>query len=86
MATYRRVRGCEHVFVFKYDDTNPPMLHIWVRHLTSPPDAVRAFFEGKTIWNGEHQRFETHTATHGLYWYWRDEAKKVVMVITCFRR
>jgi hypothetical protein len=86
VAKYRRVRSSGHVFVFKYDDTNPPILHIWVRHLTTPGDAVATFFEGKTVWNDAHRRFESYTPSHGLYWYWRDEAEKVVMVITCFRR
>lgn len=76
----------DHKFVFKYDDIDPPMLHIFVRHLTSATDAINTFFAARTtVWNDLHSRFESFTETHGLYWFWRDEQERVVMVITCFK-
>jgi hypothetical protein len=68
------------VFVFKYDDEAPDLLHIYARHLTTPADAARTFFEGETTWNAAHRRFETFTATHSLYWFWLEESA-VIMVI-----
>jgi len=84
MSDYERVEFEDHTFVFKYDRTDPTQLHIYVRHLTEIEDVLETFFEGETEYNQERDRFETYTATHGLYWYWIDEVNKVVMVITCF--
>lgn len=82
---YFRVSEDEHVFVFKFDPSDPEQLHITVRHLTTVDDALDAFFDpdGKTRWNKRHKRFETYTASHTLYWYWIDEAGKVVMIVSC---
>jgi hypothetical protein len=74
------------VFVFAYDATDPEILHIFARHTTSPEEAIDAFFEGPddTSWNDTHARYETYTATHGLFWHWIRQGE-VVMIITCFR-
>lgn len=74
-----------HTFVFKYEPGVPGMLHIYARHLTEPVDAIRAYFEGQHVWNPEHERFETSSEIHTVYWFWKDEAKKVVIIITCFK-
>jgi hypothetical protein len=74
------------IFVFRYDPDAPELLHIFARHATVPDDAIDAFFEGAddTTWNDQRRRFETYSADYGLYWFWL-EPQRVVMVITCFR-
>ena len=81
-----RALGCRgHTFVFKTDPADAAKFHIVARHLTPPEDAIRVFFEAAvTRWNRQHDRFESYTDTHGLYWFWRDEARRVAMVISCF--
>jgi hypothetical protein len=71
-------------FYFKYDDVAPELLHIYARHLTTPSEAIETYFHGKTTWNERYKRFETVSATHGLFWLWLDENSKV-LVISCFR-
>jgi len=72
-------------FVFKTDPAAPDMLHIYARHLTTAEDAMTTFREGEPpVWDATHRRFETYTATHGLYWFWL-EPGSVVMVVSCFR-
>lgn len=72
-------------FVFKYDEDAPELLHIYARHLTSVEDAVDTFFDGTTeTWNAARSRFETYSNTHGLFWFWIEE-ERVVMVVSCFR-
>ena len=61
----------------------PDLLHIYVRHLTSIDDALDTFFNGRTNWHEEHKRFETYTESHGLFWFWLEQ-EKVVMIISCF--
>jgi len=80
---YRQVEEGALRFVFKYDDDAPDLLHIFARHLTSVDDALDTFFLGETIWNAERQRFETYSETHGLFWFWIEE-NRVVMIISCF--
>ena len=86
MGRYKRVRENGITFVFKYDDDDPSLLHIFARHLTSIDDALDVFFDAGAAeaWNDLHRRYERQSATHGLYWFWLDEAGRVVMVITCF--
>ncbi len=72
-------------FVFKYDPDDPTVLHIYARHGTTVADAIATFKTGVTAWNDQYGRFETLSETHGLFWYWIEEAR-VVMVITCFGR
>ncbi len=49
-------------------------------------DALDVFFSGmERTWNEEFERYESSNETHGLYWFWLDEGKKVVMVVSCFR-
>lgn len=85
---YRRIRHEDSglVFVFAYDDADPEILHIYARHLVSPGAAIDTFFEGAddTTWNERRNRFETYSADHGLFWFWL-ETERVVMVISCFR-
>jgi hypothetical protein len=85
MVRYKRVRENGHVFVFKYEDDPPGVLHIFARHLTEIDDALDVFFSSEPSWNEELGRFENQSDTHGLYWFWLDEGAKVVMVISCFR-
>ena len=55
-------------FRFYYDAEHPEILHMTLRHGTTPEDAIRAFFEGVTeTWDKDHLRFETLTDTHGIY-------------------
>jgi hypothetical protein len=86
VSRYRQFREQGVVFVFKTDADDPELLHIYARHLTTVDDALDVFFDpgARETWNPQHQRFERYNGTHGLFWFWRDEAKKVVMVITCF--
>ena len=72
-------------FVFKMDDVDPDLLHIYARHLTSIDDALDVFFDSTPKWNEEFKRYENHTATHGLYWFWINQSNKIVMVVSCFR-
>ncbi|MGE0083850.1 MAG: hypothetical protein AB7S75_05460 [Desulfococcaceae bacterium] len=39
-------RSPDHTFLFKYEDDMPDLLHIYVRHLTQPEDATKAFSLG----------------------------------------
>jgi hypothetical protein len=86
---YQRIRHDDSgiVFVFAYDRTHPELLHIWARHLVSPSTAIDTFFEGgrDTTWNERRQRYETYSIDHGLYWFWLDP-ERAVMVISCFRQ
>lgn len=72
------------IFGFWPDRSNPGILHITARHQTTPADAISTFFTGQTIWDEEHKRFATFSATHGLYWFWWEKDHRVG-VITCFR-
>jgi hypothetical protein len=73
------------LFFFKYDQSDPTQLHIFVRHLASIEDALDAYFDGTTLWNEENQRFESTNETHTLYWFWLDEKNTKVMIISCFK-
>jgi len=81
---YTVKKSCRHTFFFKHEDDAPELLHIFVRHLTSPDDAIPTFFTGETTWNEINKRFETRTETHTVYWLWIDEKKKKVLVLSCF--
>lgn len=72
------------LFFFKYDEISKDQLHIFVRHLTTIDNALNTFFDGKSIWNTKNERFETRNETHELYWFWLDDNKTKVMIITCF--
>ncbi|MBM3268589.1 MAG: hypothetical protein FJZ01_13145 [Candidatus Sericytochromatia bacterium] len=86
---FKKVIDRGHGFVFKYDSTDPTILHNFARHLTTEQDAIDSFFDAEAIasriWNDERQRFEQFSATHGLYWFWLDEGASDVMVISCFK-
>ncbi len=69
-----------------YDAEVPEMLHITLRHGTTPEDATRTFFNGgESSWDEARQRFESATETHGLYWT-RHPHDDSVIVISCFER
>ena len=85
-SVYERVKCNEFIFVFKYDDYKPDMLHIYSRHMTTPDDVINLYFNYDSVWDEERKRFALFSETHGLYWFWRDEPKKVIMVISCFKR
>jgi hypothetical protein len=72
-------------FVFKRDEADPDLLHIYARHLTTIDDALDVFFNTKPTWNAQFERWENQSATHELYWFWIDERKKIVMIVSCFR-
>jgi hypothetical protein len=73
-------------FRFYYDLEVPELLHVTLRHGTTPEDAIRTFFEGEAgPWDGARSRFETLTDTHILYWT-RHEHDQSVIVISCFER
>lgn len=40
-------------FTFTADPADPALLHIYPRHLTTPEDAIEAFFDpdAQTVWN-----------------------------------
>lgn len=82
----KRIKRNGVTFFFKYDETSPEQLHIFVRHLTTVGQALFIWFEGKTVFNSEYNRFETETDTHGLYWNWINEDEKKVIIISCFER
>jgi hypothetical protein len=84
MGKYKHQRARGITFVFKYDDIAPEHLHIYARHLTSPRDAITAFFASKPQWNDKNQRFETYSDTHVVYWFWLKK-DAVVMIISCIR-
>lgn len=81
---YKRLKVDGITFVFKYDQDYPDLLHIFVRHRKEPDDAVFIFFNGTHEWNDKNNRFETTFENEGLYWFWRNEEEKVIMVISCF--
>lgn len=83
MSTYERYSFENWVFVFKIEDDQPDMLHIWARHLKTENDAIRIWLEGTDTWNAENNRFETTLDSEHLYWFWLEE-DKVIMVISCF--
>lgn len=84
MCRYERVREAGITFFFKYDSVDSAILHIYARHLTSIDDALDVYFITDATWNDEFHRFENFSETHGLFWFWRNEIKKEVIVITCF--
>ena len=67
------------------DKTDSGTLHLTARHGTTAEDAITTFFAGETVWDETHKRFETFSDTHGLYWFWWEEPRRVG-VISCFRR
>ena len=73
-------------FRFYYDLEHPQVLHITMRHGTTPEDAIRTFFEGETgAWDKKYSRFETLAATYGIYWT-RHAHDQSVIIISCFKR
>ncbi len=85
MGKYRRVKEGGITFLFKYDEVDQTLLHIFARHLMEVDDALDLFFDTDASWNEQFERYENYSETHGLFWFWRDEKAKVVMIITCFR-
>ncbi len=84
-ARYKRVIDSGITFLFKYDQVDPSLLHIYARHLMTVEDALELFFNFPPTWNTRYRRYENYSDTHGLYWFWRNETKKEVFIITCFR-
>jgi hypothetical protein len=78
--TYKSIK-----FIFKFDALDPTILHIFARHLIEPDDAIELFYDenATTEWNANRCRFETYSKSRGLFWFWIEE-NKVVMVISCF--
>ncbi|MCB9471480.1 MAG: hypothetical protein H6677_24610 [Candidatus Obscuribacterales bacterium] len=87
MPGYKKLRNSGVTFVFKYDEVDDSLLHIYARHMCGAEDAISVFFEAEEDkWNSEFERYESQNDTHVLYWFWIDEPTQVVMVISCFRR
>ena len=86
MKHFEVVHARGYKFFFKFDKEFPDMLHIYVRHIKQPKDALRIFFEGKPSWNALRNRFETLTNKEGLYWNWLNEASRKVIIISCFNQ
>jgi hypothetical protein len=73
-------------FRFYYDRQNPAILHITLRHGTTPEDAVRTFFGGEAQpWDESHDRFMTLSPSHGIYWT-RHAHDQSVIILSCFKR
>ena len=73
-------------FRFYYDLEEPDALHITRVHGTTPDEAIRTFFAAAMAsWDELHQRFESHSGTHGLFWT-RHAHDQSVIVISCFKR
>lgn len=45
MSRYKPVREAGITFLFRYDQVDPTILHIYARHLTSIDDALDVFFD-----------------------------------------
>jgi hypothetical protein len=71
-------------FVFKKDEDDSRLLHIYARHLTTVDEAIETYFLGSTTYNEKRKRFETMSSTHGVFWFWLKTGTEV-MVISCFR-
>jgi hypothetical protein len=84
VSKFQRVQESGVTFVFKVDEDAPALLHIFARHLMEPVDAIAVWFESDHEWNVHHQRFEACFEGVGIYWYWIDEPKQVVMIASCF--
>ena len=82
---YHTVRVQGHTFLFNYEKDHPELLHIFARHLMEVDDAVYIFFNGERFWNPTNNRWETLLDGEVIYWTWKNEIDKVVLVISCFR-
>lgn len=87
MPRYERVEADGFTFLFAYDTTDPELLHIYARHLTTIDDALDVWFDDATedVWDEKYERFETVGQHHVLYWTWVDPQRRV-LIISCFRR
>ena len=81
---YKRVRAKGTTFVFKYEDDHPELLHIYVRHLKEPDDAIYIFFNGQTTWNSGQDLWQTILGNEVVWWFWINENDKVAMIVSCF--
>ena len=81
---HQRLEANGEAFYFLFDKNQTNELHISVRHGTVPREAIDTFFEGETAWNEQRKRFETMTATRGIYWA-RVPEDQGVLIISCFR-
>lgn len=71
-------------FYFAYDPLDPSMLHIFARHLKTPQDAIRAWLGGQAAWNEAHARFHSHYQGIEVTWFWINERRRMVQVISCY--
>lgn len=74
----------EYEYLFAYDKEHTDMLHIYVRHLTTPPMAISAFLYGTPFWNAQHQRFESRWNSITLSWVWFKNKPNAIRIISCF--
>jgi hypothetical protein len=81
---YKRVKAKGITFVFKYEPDCPDILHIFARHLKEPDDAMHIYLHGDTAWNAQQDLWETRLENEVVWWFWIDQANKVVMIVSCF--
>lgn len=81
---YKRVRAKGITFVFKYEPDYPDILHIFARHLKKPDDAIHVYLSGTPKWKAEQQLWETRLNDEVVWWFWIDQGKSIVMVVSCF--
>lgn len=57
-----------------------------MRHLTTIDDALDVYFEPNAVhtFNAQFSRYESHNATHGMFWFWINASDRVVTVALCF--
>lgn len=80
----KKIRGI--TFFFKYEPSQPELLHIYVRHLTTIEEAITVFFESEPTFNKQYDRYENSNETHTIYWNWINESEKKIIIITCFKK
>jgi hypothetical protein len=85
MSKYKRLKLDKYIFFFKYELSQPELLHIWVRHLTTPKDALKVFFSSEDVYNKKYKRYENSNDKHSIYWNWINEKENKIIIITCFK-
>jgi hypothetical protein len=71
---------------FRFYFDRPGLLHITAAHGTTPVEAIETFFKAETtLWDERHLRFESLSASHGLFWT-RHGHDGAVIIISCWRR
>ena len=82
-GNYRRIKANGITFVFKYDPADPTLLHIFVRHLKTPREAMRVWFQGHHEYNRAHRRFEAVLEGVRVTWFPINLQENVFMIVSC---